>query len=489
MIKLLIADDEMLEREGLAYIVQTLMPNRFECVLAENGKKAVELAEQIRPDVVFLDIKMPGMNGMDAAEAIKEVAPLCKLIFISAYDHFDYARDAIRLGAHDYLLKPVKRDKLLEVLDRIVNEVTQDRRRRQNDLELKEKLGRMYELAESDCTLHLMQGLEPSEEVLDIVEVARESECTSIVFQLGSANVEHSAEWIETMRDRFSEYAPWLISPLVRSSIVAFLFGNRSRAELLQAAQTLSRYLEQRTSSTVITGIGNTHETPAGWSRSYQEAYQASRVDAESKWRFFDSLSVKIEPMIKIEKQLVENVLQGNTTRAEELAFEYAKSLEPSKRMSRFSDIWVVLEWEAADMGIALTRPELSALSTIDSFVKLIRFAAETCREFHGSSSFSMQRAKEYVEQHFREDLTLEKMAEIAQISPYYFSKQFKATFGQSFVEYVTELRMREASRLILEGKHHLKEVCYAVGYNNPTYFSRVFKKHFGMSPTEWKAQ
>src|ERR1700730_7412746 len=115
MLKLLIADDEILEREGLACMLQTLMPNRFEYALAENGRRAVEIAEEFHPDIIFMDIKMPGVSGLDAAQTIREIVPESKMIIVTAYDYFHYAREALHVGAKDYLLKPVKRDKLVEL--------------------------------------------------------------------------------------------------------------------------------------------------------------------------------------------------------------------------------------------------------------------------------------------------------------------------------------------------------------------------------------
>ena len=103
MIRLLIADDERMEREALADIVM----RRFE--LAENGRKAADTAVLWEADLILMDIEMPGMNGLDAARAVLEQRPECKVIFITAYSLFQYAHEAVHLGACDYLLKPVDR--------------------------------------------------------------------------------------------------------------------------------------------------------------------------------------------------------------------------------------------------------------------------------------------------------------------------------------------------------------------------------------------
>ena len=108
MIRLLIADDEKLEREALAELVQR------EVVLevAENGRKAADTAVLWGADLILMDIEMPGMSGLDAARAVLAQRPSCRVIFVTAYSLFQYAHEAVHLGACDYLLKPVDPDEL-----------------------------------------------------------------------------------------------------------------------------------------------------------------------------------------------------------------------------------------------------------------------------------------------------------------------------------------------------------------------------------------
>ena len=112
MIRLLIADDEALERETLADIVARRFEHEVTIETAENGRKAADTAVLWGADLILMDIEMPGMNGLDAARAVLEQRPECKVIFVTAYSLFQYAHEAVHLGACDYLLKPVDPDEL-----------------------------------------------------------------------------------------------------------------------------------------------------------------------------------------------------------------------------------------------------------------------------------------------------------------------------------------------------------------------------------------
>lgn len=107
MIRVLIADDERLEREALADLVVRRFEHETVIQTAENGRRAADTAILWEADLILMDIEMPGINGLDAARAVLEQRPECKVIFVTAYSLFQYAHEAMHLGACDYLLKPV----------------------------------------------------------------------------------------------------------------------------------------------------------------------------------------------------------------------------------------------------------------------------------------------------------------------------------------------------------------------------------------------
>ena len=128
MIRLLIADDERMEREALADIVMRRFEHEVTVEMAENGRKAADTAVLWEADLILMDIEMPGMNGLDAARAVLEQRPECKVIFITAYSLFQYAHEAVHLGACDYLLKPVDPDELEASIRRAIRQISTERK-------------------------------------------------------------------------------------------------------------------------------------------------------------------------------------------------------------------------------------------------------------------------------------------------------------------------------------------------------------------------
>jgi two-component system, response regulator YesN len=123
MYKLLIVDDEHIEREALKYVVSRECPHVKVVDAAINGQDAIEKVKQHLPNILFMDIKMPGISGLEAAKEIKEIHPGCQIIFISAFDYFHYAQKAIEVGAIDFILKPVSNEQLVESINRAINKL------------------------------------------------------------------------------------------------------------------------------------------------------------------------------------------------------------------------------------------------------------------------------------------------------------------------------------------------------------------------------
>ena len=129
MIRLLIADDEQLEREALVDMVnRRFMEQEVVLHVAENGRKAADTAILWEADLILMDIEMPGMNGLDAARAVMSQRPDCRVIFVTAYSLFQYAHEAVHLGACDYLLKPVDPDELEASIRRAIRQIETERK-------------------------------------------------------------------------------------------------------------------------------------------------------------------------------------------------------------------------------------------------------------------------------------------------------------------------------------------------------------------------
>jgi two-component system response regulator YesN len=404
MYRLLIADDEALEREGLEFIIEKMIPGRFQIIHAENGRLAIQRAEQHRPHIVMMDIKMPGIDGIEALRQIKEHNMGIKMVLVTAYDYFSYAQQAISLGVNEYMLKPTNRQQLMNVLSRLILELETEESKREQVLEQHEKLMQLIPLVESELAILLMSDavleieLEQAASLLELQ--IDEGFALAIVVEgsIDSRKVVYALKnYGRTMRTNF-------VSPIIGRHAAMFVTLEKDTTEKPNiVAERIKAFLEEQFKVSFQIVAGSLERGIEGLRRSYRNAI---------------------------------NTLEGNG-----LLFKEE------------------LDWNAPQSG----QEREQMLGVIN-------------------------RAKAWIKEHYRKELSMEQAADYVNLSPFYFSKLFKKHVGETFIDYLTRLRIEEARELIGREILSLKEVCYEVGYNDPNYFSRVFKKVTGMSPTEYRS-
>ena len=156
MYKILIADDEGIVTDSLQYIIEKNFCSECQVAIAKNGRQAIEIAESFQPDMALLDIQMPGINGLKAMEEIRAQNPRVKTLILTAYDNFDYAKEALRLGAVDYLMKPINKKVIVERLTGMMHTIDQERQKRRDDLLVKEKIEAVIPIIENGFVISLI---------------------------------------------------------------------------------------------------------------------------------------------------------------------------------------------------------------------------------------------------------------------------------------------------------------------------------------------
>jgi len=149
MTKLLIADDEYLVLDSLKMIIRKNMKDIDIVATASTGREAIEKAIELKPDIIFMDIHMPGIDGIEAIRQIKAVNSSILFVIITAYEFFDYAKEAINLGVSEYILKPIEKSKVIDTLNNLCNTIKQNRRLLLKEAELKERINRIIPFIES----------------------------------------------------------------------------------------------------------------------------------------------------------------------------------------------------------------------------------------------------------------------------------------------------------------------------------------------------
>lgn len=449
MYRLLIADDEALEREGIEWIVNRMMPDTFEIIHAENGRIAIQKAAELHPHIVMMDVRMPGIQGLEALKEIKVLNPNVKMIMITAYEYFEYAKQALSLGVQEYLVKPAKREQIAAVLERFVNEIKEDHRKRDEQLAIRDKFFQLLPLAETEMALHLMSDQVNETEVdylADILQLSIHKGCALVLaFPEMGDEKKKVYDTVKTLtRGMVKGRCGSVVSSMVHSHMAVFLLGKLQNADgairdgAVQLGSKLAKALSGQCCITISVGIGSVRPEVAGIRRSYYEAVFASKYD--NRW--------------------------GS--------------------LYRFEDLKISDKGESgrvADEPMAAGDASAGENTYVEIAIRQIR------EEREQSTTNMLGRAMAYMRERFGEELSLEDVAEHVHLNPYYFSKVFKQQTGETFIDYVTRLRIDKAKELMKDGELSMKEVCYSVGYKDPNYFSRVFKKVTGVTPSEYRSQ
>ncbi|MBP2019650.1 two-component system response regulator YesN [Symbiobacterium terraclitae] len=434
--RILVADDEPIEREALRVLVQRHLPEAEVVGEAGTGTQAVDLAERLHPDVILLDIQMPGLTGLEALHEIRNRCPDTRCVIVSAYDYFHFACEALRLGAADYLLKPVKRDQMVDLLRRLAREIASERQRRQDDLAHKEQLSLVRPLAEAELFRLLISGDCPDRRATlqQFLGVELQAGLCMVLGLTARSLPPDMPEAERTdLKNRAFQYLRSLAHSLCtcvvgpeEDGVTPLLIAvdlpideYHARTWSSALARRLRDRVKEQTGVRLRAGIG-TPATPGAFLRSYQEAQAAFR---------FEDVSEKVTHFGDLEEGLLP---EGG---------------DPRLAPPHLPDRW---------------RPTPAVLTAVET-------------------------GKRFIEEHFAEDLSLERVAREVSLTPYYFSKIFSRVCGESVVDYLTRVRIETAKRLLADPAVTIKETCFAVGYNDPNYFSRVFKKVTGQTPTEYR--
>ena len=439
MYRILIVDDEALEREGMRWIMTNMIEEPLEIIEAENGRDALQKASIYKPHIIFMDIRMPGMDGLLALRSIKAELPHVKFVLVTAYDYFDYAQEALRLGAKDYIVKPAKRQEIAALIERLIADIKQEQEAATIVQEREQQLIELIPLVKAELALGLIAETIDEQELLSIadsLQLPLDRICSIVIaFPESKLPGKLLSQHIGQLQQKLGHSSiRSFSSTLVNEHIVLFLSGDAQcqSEELLREAdqwsiQLIASYKHSIPMQRVFIGIGTMHEGIHGARRSYYEAVFASTTATE--------------------QQVISH-------------FQNMDHHSPQPLLRNKSEQYAYVQ-----QAISLIQQE---------------------REQHTFSIIDA--AIGYMERNYKQELSLEEVAEQVHLNPYYFSKVFKQQTGETFIDYITRIRIEHAKRWMNNKDISLKEICYLVGYNDPNYFSRVFKKVTGITPSEYRA-
>jgi two-component system response regulator YesN len=526
--KLLIVDDEQIVLDSVKFIVENYMGNSLLTETARSGREAIEKAEFFRPDIVVMDIKMPGISGLDAVAEIRRLNAGALFIMATAYEKFDFAKEALHLGAMDYISKPLSREKLVSVLENAIGIKDAERRKLETELELKEKMAFIQPAIESGFIYSMVfsdGGAAEMESFMKILDVELNGGYVMTV-EFGGEKGGGLAGRIGTslmsqklhpvLRDAIKECCTCIAGPVMLNRIIAYVpcdcdeneYAQRIKA--LRAASDVYDRLRGAAPDVEFTvGIGKSYRDLGSIYKSYEESLKA--IGYASGGGVFHINDIPLERGFNKsypeneEKLLLKNLSAGETAScllAFEHIFEWFRGMCGDSKQeiaSGLAELVVMLGRIAKDYGAngaATGQDYLKEFLAIDDINALKAWLKNRikniCRDITAIREKKLSgiivSARDYISANYCRDITLEDVSREVNISPNYFSKLFKDETGSNFIDYLTMLRIEKAKKLLADSKYVNKEICYQIGYADPNYFSRIFKKVVGVTPTEYRS-
>ena len=537
-IKVFLVEDEMVIRRGIKNSIDWEKEGYIFCGEASDGELAYPMIIKEKPDILISDIRMPFMDGLELCKLVKKELPNIKILILSGYDEFDYAKEAIRLGVTEYLLKPISSGKLLEAL----NGVSESIRREKEDKDLVRKyMEEMRENTEHEKQKFFEQMIAGNLSMADALETGKKYEMNLSAgmynlllfrFTLGEEN-RKSGELLgeaEYAIEKLTERLEYVFEFQRGVEGWAFLLMADNEEQMSERVKELSKDLEEimKNYSTIayFGGIGQPVARLRELEESFREAERAlaarftmelNRIISVEDIRMAQNVDtlddIEITSFGEIEKTrtMLEKFLNnGAEDEIDEFVDVYINELPEENlksvlmRQYIIMDAYIVMmsfcekiegiegEMQAQSEELKNSMKTSQTLEEIKNYIRMLLKKIIGVRDTISGRRYSdiIEIAKDQIRKTYMSDeISLNTIAAEVGMSPSYFSSIFSKEMGKTFVEYLTEIRMDRAKELLMCSSMKTSEIGYEVGYKDPHYFSYIFKKTQNCTPKEFRAR
>jgi len=505
MPRIFLVDDEQPVLDGLSVAIAKNLPDMEICGTARSGREAIDGVEAARPDLLLLDVRMPGIDGLEALREIRSRLPDVVTILLTAYERFDIAKKAFELGVFDYLVKPASQERLVSTIRAAVDEVAKRRAAHREAYSAKEALERARPFVAEALVLSALfgdrsaPGGEDWTEALRVLGVEGE-ECLVAVFE--PRGEPHGPAASALLRERLCAELAYgidrVVGPLLagRVPVIVPVQGPRAAAEEA-AIEAVRSFLAKDALPRSAAGVSAV--------RPYSELCDAivearvalgAAVEAGSIAHRGDRPAAASAPSAGGEAPALELIYAASAGDSDRAASaldawfdEEASAGAPEEAIrERCRSLLAVALWFAGD-GLFAERLAGSggALREEARFLLASRLSQGRSGP-RGRRSRQVDEALRFIEAGFTRQISLEETAEAVGVSPAHLSRMFMEAVGVSFVDYLTKLRIERAKELLRSGETSVKVIALSSGYTDPNYFSRIFKKMVGATPSEYLA-
>ena len=531
MLKVFLVEDEFVVRQGIKNNIDWKSHGYDFCGEAADGELAFPMIQKLKPDIVITDIRMPFMDGLVLSRLIKKELPWVEIIILSGYEEFEYAKEGIKIGIAQYLLKPINGEELLKEVDTVSEKI----RERHKENEIRDKYIKEMEenflKEQKDLFQYLVTGSKSAAQLLEMAD-RLDIDISAMWYNIVLIKIQSTYHAYEEFSNSLIEIEEKLKEIADEASLLIFdrnlegkalLFKGDSKEEIIKIQNgyldKIKDMLMEYENVRYFGGIGIPVNRLGELTVSFEKASHAFA----HRYLVNESLILKseeIEQGVYIEKEKfnISNVnpkhIDRNKIREflkvgdkEEVIYfvdEFFKDLGTNVMKSNMFRQYIIMDayFCVADFleDIKISRDEIetfdadsgilqSEKTAVNYIVRIIKKALEL-REKTASNRYGdiVGEVMDYIEQNYAdEELSLNLLASHVNFSPNHLSMIFSQQTGKTFIKYLTDLRMNKAKELLRCTGKRSSSIAVEVGYRDPHYFSYLFKKTQGITPTQYR--
>lgn len=513
--KVFLVEDEVTTREGIRDNVNWQSVGFELCGEAPDGEIALPQIEITQPDVLITDIKMPFMDGLQLCRIIRQHWAWMKIIIISGYNDFQYAQSAIQLGVSEYVLKPVSVQDLQSILSRMALILDQEKVERAHLKQLSRQVQDTLQLQREKFLLRLLTG---GESAISAIEQGQElglnllAPCYQVyVLAVRSPGGNQplpfeTTQQVENAITRVISGNPWILLTRIGLGQFVFLLKAESMEQIEQESAFLinlvQEEIEKSTGCSVTLSAGSPQQRLGDLYHSFAQAWMLAESGAAAAG------AEELKKADSYQYQLVQFLEQGHIEELDAFFNAVFRPLAGPPPPSSLMLHYLLMEATLAtakflsDLGgnvaqlsdSIFTTGASTPPTTLDQLKIRLQKLVETAFAFRDSLTKTdrasiIQAARTYIAGHYTDsNLSLAEVAAHVHFSPNHFSVVFNEETGSTFKDYLTQLRIEQAKKLLRMSHCKCSEVAYQVGYNDPHYFSLIFRKKTGLTPQQYRA-
>lgn len=496
--RILIVDDEIPIREWVAYSIQKQELNCEIIGLARNGQEAMEVFEREKPALIFTDIKMPVMDGIELLHRIKKENPTCYVVMLTSHSDFEYARQALSLGADEYILKTEIDDaNIRKIINCYMERV--ESHKQQPTLLTDTMIKQIAQLGAEDKDI-IAQYLQQSQINL------KDTTLVAMAIQPKQNNIEE-------------QLLGWKYDELDQLNHITWVQYEHDTIIMLMNIEALSQYKQFQVAYRVATHLSHFLAVPVSMSSvatgyAYMSKLIRQSITGLDRVFYQDDIGVITSPtgeeeeeikshLIELRNRLFRHIQDHKAQEAWQLLHKIIRNIQQKKiaDISYVKQFYIQVIYEYALVYleqhlvmhdiIADFKDKLKCIENYSQLVILVKDAIEAIIEGHQEDclpySEDIRRAIDYTTHHYP---TIENITEISKklhLSSEYFCRKFKSEVGCTYITYLTDIRMKKAIELLEKTDKKIYLIAKEIGYQSTSYFSKKFKQQFNINPYQYR--